>query len=177
MVRLIWKLLPSRLRLTILKLQGLNIGGGCEILNGFDFGSEPWLVTIGNNVRVSSGVRITTHDGGVWVLRNLYPELSMADRFGRVVIGDNVHIGMDAMIMAGVTIGSNCVVGAHAVVTHDVPDGSVVAGVPARIIESIEDYENKCIYKVVPTKGLKPRKKRKIVLDYIRQGMDSVHLR
>ena len=169
MGQLIWKVLPRPLRLAILKRHGLRIGRNCEILNGFDFGSEPWLVTIGNNVRISAGVRITTHDGGLWVLRNLYSELHCADKFGRVIIGDNVHIGMDAMIMPGVTIGDNCVVGARAVVTHDVPDGSVVAGVPARVIESIEAYKNKSACKVLPTKGLSARRKQKAVIELMDQ--------
>lgn len=129
---LAWRLKSNEKKLEQLKSRGLTIGTGCEILNGFDFGSEPYLVTIGDNVRLASGVKITTHDGGAWVLRHLYPELSDIDRFGRVAIGDNCHIGMDAMIMPGVTIGKNCIVGARSVVTHDVPDNTVVAGVPAR---------------------------------------------
>ena len=51
---------------------GLKLGGGFEILNGWDFGSEPWLIEIGDNVRITSGVRFVTHDGGVWVLRHKY---------------------------------------------------------------------------------------------------------
>ena len=40
---------------------GLKLGGGFEILNGWDFGSEPWLIEIGDNVRITSGVRFVTH--------------------------------------------------------------------------------------------------------------------
>ena len=88
-------------------------------------------------------MNITTHDGGVWVLRHLYPELSDIDCFSRVKIGDNCHIGLNATIMPGVTIGKNCIVGAGAVVTHDIPDNSVAVGVPARVIESVEEYRRK----------------------------------
>lgn len=151
---IIWRLMPSGMKLERLKRRGLTIGGGCEILNGFDFGSEPYLVTIGDNVRITSGVKITTHDGGAWTLRHMYPELVDIDRFGRVSIGDNSHIGMDAMIMPGVAIGRNCIVGARAVVTHDVPDNTVVAGVPARPIGTIEQYREKHSSEFVNTKHM-----------------------
>lgn len=147
-------------KLARLKERGLTIGGGCEILNGWNFGSEPYLVTIGNNVRITSGVKITTHDGGVWVLRNLYPELKDVDKFGRVTIGDNCHIGMDAIIMPGVTIGCNCIVGAGAIVTKDVPDGSIVVGVPARVISTVKEYREKHGHELVNTKHMSWDEKR-----------------
>lgn len=159
----IWKLRSREQKLRLLKERGLVIGGGCEVLNGYEFGSEPYLVRIGNNVRLAPGVRISTHDGGCWVLRNLYPELSAADRFGRVVIGDNCHIGMNATIMPGVTIGNNCIVGACAVVTHDIPEGTVVAGVPARPLCTIEQYRDKHLDELVMTKGMSWDEKRRVV--------------
>lgn len=162
--RILWNISSAKRRVSILKRRGLSIGAGCEILNGFDFGSEPYLITIGNNVRISDGVKITTHDGGVWVLRNLYPELSAADRFGRVTIGDNCHIGMNAMIMPGVTIGANCIVGACSVVTHDVPDCTVIAGSPARQICTIEEYRDKHAGSFLMTKGMPWNEKRKAVI-------------
>lgn len=62
--KVIWRVLPDNRKRNILKKQGLVIGTGCEILNGWNFGSEPYLVSIGDNVRITSGVSITTHDGG-----------------------------------------------------------------------------------------------------------------
>ena len=53
---IICRLMPSGMKLEHLKRRGLTIGEGGEILNGFDFGSEPYLVTIGDNVRITSGV-------------------------------------------------------------------------------------------------------------------------
>jgi len=53
---------------------------------------------------------------------------------GRIVIGDDVWIGANAVIVPNVTIGSHVVIAAGAVVTRDVPDYAVVAGVPARVI-------------------------------------------
>lgn len=54
-----------------------------------------------------------------------------------VVIGDDVWIGGHATILPGVTIGNNCVIAAGAVVTHDVPDNTLVAGVPAKAVRTL----------------------------------------
>lgn len=164
--RVVWHFKSNDSKLRDLKSRGLIIGSGCEILNGYDFGSEPYLIEIGNNVRITSGVRITTHDGGMWVLRNLYPDdFSSADKFGRVKIGNNCHIGMNALIMPGVTIGDNCIVGSGAIVTHDIPSGSVVVGIPGRVIESIDEYMQKNKDSIVSTKNLSWDEKRKWITE------------
>lgn len=166
-----WKLMPGEKKLKKLRERGLVIGEGCEILNGYNFGSEPSLVEIGNNVRITRGVNITTHDGGVWVLRRKYPELSNMDRFGKVKIGDNCHIGMNSLIMPGVTIGKNCIIGAGAIVTHDIPDDSVAVGIPARVIETVEEYMEKNKKDLLPTKNLGFDEKRTTVKRYCEKGL------
>jgi serine O-acetyltransferase len=60
------------------------------------------------------------------------------DPDGVPVIGDNVYISAGARILGDIRIGSNVIIGANAVVIHDVPDNSIVAGVPARIIRSVD---------------------------------------
>lgn len=97
------------------------------------------------------------------MLRHKYPELADCDRFGHVTIGDNCHIGMNAMILPGVSIGRDCIVGACAVVTHDVPDGTVVAGVPARPICTIEEYRDKHAHELLMTKHMTCDEKRAYV--------------
>jgi acetyltransferase-like isoleucine patch superfamily enzyme len=101
------------------------------------FGSQPYLITIGDNVFISVGAKIICHDGGVLPFRDRYPELDVTNP---VVIGSNIFIGAGALILGGVTIGDNCIVGANAVVSKDVPPGSVVAGNPARVVKSTDDY-------------------------------------
>ncbi len=58
-----------------LKELGCTIGDDVEINSNADFGSEPYLITIGNHVRINTGVKLITHDGGVWVLRHLEESL------------------------------------------------------------------------------------------------------
>ena len=161
--KIVWLLLPNEKKLSKLRQRGLIIGKGCEVLNGYLFGSEPYLVEIGNNVRIARGVNFTTHDGGVWVLRHLYPGLDDVDRFGRIRIGDNCHIGLNATIMPGVSIGNNCVIGAGAVVTKDIPDNSVAVGVPARVIENVEEYRSKNIDSFLHTKSMSWQEKRQAI--------------
>ncbi|MDR4484159.1 MAG: acyltransferase [Nitrospirales bacterium] len=123
---------------------GVSVGEGVRLVsirpgNG-TFGSEPYLIQIGSHVTVSGGVQFVTHDGGVWVFRNKEPDI---DVFGKIVIGDNVFLGYGVVIMPNVLIGSNVVIGAGAVVTKDIPPNCVAAGVPAKVIKSLDDYYKK----------------------------------
>ena len=127
---------------------------------------------MGNHVRVNSGVQFVTHDGGVWVLRK-YLKQNDADKidlFGRIKIGNNVHIGTNAIIMPGVNIGDNCIIGCGAIVTKDIPSNSIAMGIPAKVIESLDDYINKNMHKFDYTKHLSPEGKRayliKIIVSY-----------
>lgn len=158
-----------------LRKKGAQIGKNCEIYKSAYFGSEPYLITIGNHVRISAGVQLITHDGGVWVLRNheKYKEyFHNADSFGKIEIGNNVHIGINALIMPNVKIGNNCVVATGAIVTKDVPDNSIVAGIPARIIESIEEYAQKQKVKCIATKNLSGKEKNLKVMKHFNTAND-----
>lgn len=146
------------------KRKGTRIGDGCSIHPSAELGSEPYLITIGNSVRLNSGVTCVTHDGGCWVLRGMYSNLSDADLFGLIKIGDNVHIGTNSVIMPGVCIGNNVIVGCGAVVTKDIPDNSVAVGVPARIIETVGEYMKKHDSEFVHTKNFDPNMKRIFLL-------------
>lgn len=142
-----------------------KVGTGCEFYPSFTaLGSEPYLIDIGNNVRITAGVRFCTHDGGMWVLRN-NEMLKNADFFGRIKIEDNVHIGWNSIIMPNVTIGHDSIIGCGAVVTKDVPPRSVVAGVPARVIRTIDEYYEKYKDKVDFTKNLSRKEKEAYLIE------------
>lgn len=150
--------------INILRRGGVNIGENCIIDKTAEFGTEPYLVSLGDNVRITKGVSFITHDGGLWVARNLRLVEANADKFGRIRVGDNVNIGWNAIIMPGVTIGNNVIVGCGAIVTKDVPDNSIVAGIPAKVIESIEEYADKNRKRCVATKGMSSTDKKEYLL-------------
>lgn len=118
---------------------GVNIKGAVTIYGSSYkmFSSEPYLVTLGDNVFISLDAQFICHDGGVLPFRREEPTLDLA---APIVIGDNTFIGTGAVILKGVNVGRNCIIGAFAVVTRDVPDGHIVAGNPAKFIKTTEDY-------------------------------------
>ncbi|EGR2415809.1 UDP-2-acetamido-3-amino-2, 3-dideoxy-D-glucuronate N-acetyltransferase [Vibrio cholerae] len=123
---------------------GVNIKGSVYIYGSSYkmFSAEPYLVSIGNNVYISVDARFICHDGSTLPFRDKYPDFELA---GKIDVGDNVFIGTRAMILPGVSIGSNCIVGANSVVTRDVPNNTVVAGNPAMIIKTTDEFLEKAL--------------------------------
>lgn len=123
---------------------GVVVGEDCRFIN-IDigtFGSEPYLIKIGNHVTITSGVRFITHDGGVWVMRRAYPNL---DVVGSIEIGNNVFIGLNTILLPGTVILDNSVVGAGSVVSGKFNSDKVIAGVPAKEIKSLNEYQEKSL--------------------------------
>ena len=165
--KLLLRILPDKYRIEIYRRGGVKIGKHCEIYKTVSFGSEPWLITIGDYVRITSGVKFCTHDGGMWVIRNAGYD-NNADVFGKIIIGNNVHIGWNSIIMPGVTIGNNVVVGVNSVVTKDIPDNCVVAGCPAKVIRSLDSYYEKNKPVIIDTKGVNVKRK-ELILEKLEQ--------
>ena len=138
---------------------GVKFGNNCHISTR-GFSSEPYLITLGNNVRVAKDVCFFTH-GGLIPFRT---KKSQLDIFGKITIGNKVHIGQGAYIMAGVSIGDNCIVGAGSVVSKSVPSGYVVGGNPAKIISRTDNFINKAKSIDFMSKGLSEKEKKEYLL-------------
>ena len=103
--------------------------------------TRPFMLKIGNDVQITSGVTILTHGYDWSVLKGIYG--NVLGSCGEVSIGNNVFIGMHTTILKGVHIGNNCIIGANSLVNKDVEDGWVVAGNPAKPIIKVEEYYKK----------------------------------
>lgn len=116
---------------------GMTVGENFGRLNGVILDpSHCWLITIGDNVTMAPRVHILAHDASTKAFLGY-------TKIGRVTIGNNVFIGAESVVLPGVTIGDNVIVGANSTVTKDVPDGVVVAGTPAKVICTLEEYLSK----------------------------------
>ena len=119
------------------------------------------LIRLGNNVHIASGVSFLTHDVTCLVLNHMDDgktgSKDFNERVGCIEIGDNVFIGSSTRIMYDTRIGSNVIIGTGSIVTKDIPDNSVAAGVPAKVIGSFDDFVEKYKNSVNYPAELKPR--------------------
>lgn len=142
---------------------GLQVGEGTLFVGMQHFGSEPYLIKIGDNCLITDGVNFITHDGAIQV-PFIKDGLSVSDvyskksTFGCIAIGDNVFIGVGSIILPNTKISSNCIVAAGSVVRGEFESGVVIGGNPARIICSLEDYYSRNAGRVIDFTGAKNRK-------------------
>lgn len=124
------------------KRVGVNMNGRVHIYgNPYKmFSTEPWCVTLGDNVHITNEVVFVCHDGGTLLFRHLVPDLEITKP---ITVGDNVFIGTRSIIMPGVHIGNNVIIAAGSVVSRDLPDNGVYGGVPAKLIKPIDQYFEK----------------------------------
>jgi acetyltransferase-like isoleucine patch superfamily enzyme len=110
------------------------MGNHCSIQSQAQI-TDPRYVRLGNNVRLSV-CTLLGHDGSVNMINRAFG--CQLDRVGKIDLRDNVFIGQGAIILPGVTIGPNAIVAAGSVVSSDVPENSVVGGVPAKTICALD---------------------------------------
>ena len=135
---------PGYNSIDFLRSRGVRIGENVNLINTTIDWSHGFLVTIGNKVTLT-GVKILTHDGSTQIPFGV-------SKVGKVTIGDEVFVGHGTIILPNVRIGSRVVIGAGSVVTRDIPDNSIAAGNPAKVIGTYDDFlaKHKAQMKVRP---------------------------
>ena len=117
------------------KKEGLIIGKNVSFIDTPNFGSEPYLISIGDNTTVSFDVAFVNHDGGTRVIRNLPNQNKETVIYGKITIGNNCFIGCRTTILPNVKIGDNTIIGMGSVVIRNVDNTVTVAGNPSRVLE------------------------------------------
>ena len=147
-----------------MRKKGAKIGMSCR-LHTMSFITEPYLVEIGDYVSIADGTVFITHDGGITCFRDEFPD---DDVFGKIIIGNNVHIGVNCTILLNTTIGNNCIIGAGSVVRGRFPENSVIIGNPAKAVMSMN--AQKLLYKQNPgrlnTRNMTDEEKKPMVLQH-----------
>jgi maltose O-acetyltransferase len=114
--------------------RGLTLGKNVEIIDTFFFDpSHCFLITIGDNTTICPNVRLIAHDAST-------KKYLGYTKIGKIDIGKNCFIGDSVKILPHVTVGDNCIVGAGAVVTKNIPENCVAAGNPAKVIARTDEY-------------------------------------
>jgi len=127
-----------------LRTKGVVIGEHTEIYSPNHVGIDtrkPGLIRIGDYCNITKDVSILAHDYSVSVIRKIHGQFIGGSL--PVTIGDNCFIGIKTTILMGTTIGNNCIIGCNSVVKGVFPDNVVIAGNPAKIICSIDEYYEK----------------------------------
>ena len=137
--RALYKKIVGRFnRVKYAKKIGVNFGENLHLYGEIDWGTEPWLITLGNNVHLTNDIRFINHDGGTLLFRDRVPDLEITKP---ITIGNNVWFGGNVVVLPGVTIGDNVVIGAGSVVTKDIPSNVVAVGNPCKVLREITEAD------------------------------------
>ena len=117
--------------------KGCRVGNNCRVYI-HDLGSEPNLISIGDNVTITGGVKLLTHDGSACLITQNGKRLY---NYGEINIGSNVFIGTNSIIMPNVSVVDNVIIGAGAIVTKSITESGVYVGAPAKYIKSFEEFQ------------------------------------
>ncbi len=140
----IWKSIYKKAYVEICISRGMKVGKGVIFIEAPAFGSEPYLIEIGNHTKITAGCTFINHDGAMYVIRSM-EKYADARNFGRIKIGENCFVGNNCTFLPGAKMGNNCVLGTGSVLNSAMPDNSVYAGVPAKFICTLEEYGDKAL--------------------------------
>lgn len=139
-----WQKLYDKAYIEICKAKGMKVGKNVIFIEAPAFGSEPYLIEIGDRTKITAGCTFINHDGAMYVIRSM-DQYKDARNFGRIKIGSNCFVGNNCTFLPGSQMGNNCILGAGSVLNSSMPDNSVYAGVPAKFICTIDEYGNKAL--------------------------------
>ena len=140
--RLVFSLIPSGTkRSRIIMNKNIFQGTGDNIFfQPRVLPADPEYIILHNNICIASNVTFITHDVFRFIFNNLEEDFEFGRNTGCIEIMDNVAIGSNVTILPDIRIGPNAIVGAGSVITKDVPEGTIVAGNPGKVIGSFNDY-------------------------------------
>ena len=169
----IWQNILKKATIEAAKNRGLKIGENLYVQGVPNFGSEPFLIEIGNHVTLAEGVSFINHGGDARVTKRI-EKYKDGRNFGRIKIGNNTFIGKGTILMPGISIGNNCIIGSLSVVSSSVPDNSVYAGTPVKFICTIDEYGERLLRNNV----MYPREleqNRKALEDYLQKNLPHTY--
>ena len=131
------KVLVYKMKRLELSAAGVKMGVDCFISPDAYFDRiKKNMIEIGDNCMITRGCKILSHTDAFMGGRQLI--WTGKREFKKVKIGNNVYIGVDTVVMPGVTIGDNVVIGAKSLVNSDIPSNSVALGIPAKVIRPLD---------------------------------------
>lgn len=172
-VHTMYQSLIGKAYIEICRAKGLKIGKGVIFIEAPEFGSEPFLIEIGDKTKITAGCRFINHDGAMYVIRSM-EKFSDARNFGRIKLGSNCFVGNNCIFLPGSQMGNNCILGAGSVLNSSMPDNSVYAGSPAKFICTIEEYGDKALENNI----MYPReieKDRAVLEKYIKENLSYTY--
>jgi len=168
-IHTLWNNIYKNAYIEICKARGMKVGKDVIFIEAPAFGSEPYLIEIGDRTKITAGCTFINHDGAMYVIRSM-EKYADARNFGRIKIGSNCFVGNNCIFLPGSQMGNNCILGAGSVLNSTMPNNSVFAGTPAKYICTIEEYGDKALQNNI----LYPReleKDRSQLDNYIRENL------